>query len=236
MTTRRLKRKLNQIPGVHRVGRKIKQMFGLGVALGPQGIEKVGHREYVGGMWEEIGQLQFDFLCSRGLTPNHYLLDIACGSLRAGVHFIRHLEPGHYLGVEKEQLLLDAAIEKELDPELYEAKQPQLLCSDCFAFDKFGVGPNFALAQSLFTHLPDRMMHLCFANLRKVIAPDGMFFATFHEADRAVDSIDENQDYGYFLYTREQMAEYGKRHGFTSQYIGEWGHPREQKMMQYQPI
>jgi hypothetical protein len=42
---------------------------GRGCALKPQGeeaVEKLGHRNYVGGMWEEIGKLQFDFLSSRG--------------------------------------------------------------------------------------------------------------------------------------------------------------------------
>jgi hypothetical protein len=38
-------------------------------ALKPQGeeaVEKLGHRNYVGGMWEEIGKLQFDFLVQQG--------------------------------------------------------------------------------------------------------------------------------------------------------------------------
>ena len=65
---------------------------------GPEGIKEMGHRQYVGGCWDEIGRLQFDYLVSQGLRPNHYLLDIACGSLRAGIHFIPYLEPGHYLG------------------------------------------------------------------------------------------------------------------------------------------
>src|SRR6476620_10345865 len=69
---------------------------------GVEGIRQLGHRDYVGGLWDEIGQLQFDFLVSNGLKPQHYLLDIACGSLRAGIHFIPYLETGHYLGIDKE--------------------------------------------------------------------------------------------------------------------------------------
>ena len=38
------------------------------------------HRDMVGGMWDEIGRLQFEFLRARGLKPNHRLLDIGCGS------------------------------------------------------------------------------------------------------------------------------------------------------------
>jgi len=45
-----------------------------------------------------MGQWQLDFLVGQGLRPWHCLLDLACGSLRAGVRFIDYLEPGHYLG------------------------------------------------------------------------------------------------------------------------------------------
>jgi hypothetical protein len=37
--------------------------------LTPQGeavLQKRGHRNYVGGMWDEIGRLQFDFSSSKG--------------------------------------------------------------------------------------------------------------------------------------------------------------------------
>ncbi len=64
---------------------------------GDKGIAKAGHRFYVGGHWEEIGKLQFDFLRSKGLKPESYLLDIACGSLRLGVKAIPFLEREHYL-------------------------------------------------------------------------------------------------------------------------------------------
>ena len=32
------------------------------------------HRRFVGGLWDEIGQLQFDFMTSRGLMPGSKLL------------------------------------------------------------------------------------------------------------------------------------------------------------------
>ena len=30
------------------------------------------------------------------------LIDIGCGALRGGVHFVRHLDPGHYFGMDSE--------------------------------------------------------------------------------------------------------------------------------------
>ena len=39
----------------------------------------------IGGLWDQMGQHQFDFLKKKGLKPQHKLLDIGCGSLRGGV-------------------------------------------------------------------------------------------------------------------------------------------------------
>src|ERR1700679_133746 len=72
------------------------------------------HRSAVGGMWDEVGQLQFEFLVSEGLAPDSYLLDMGCGSLRGGIHFISHLEPSHYFGIDRTPRLL-AAGETELE-------------------------------------------------------------------------------------------------------------------------
>jgi hypothetical protein len=67
------------------------------------------HRGYVGGKWDEIGKLQSDFMVARGLAPEHVFLDVACGSLRGGVQFIKYLDPGNYVGVEKEHTLVQRA-------------------------------------------------------------------------------------------------------------------------------
>ena len=64
------------------------------------------HRESVGGLWDQIGQLQFDFLVANGLRPEHKLLDIGCGSLRGGVKFVRYLQSGHYFGTDLNGSLL----------------------------------------------------------------------------------------------------------------------------------
>ncbi|RLI53090.1 MAG: hypothetical protein DRO93_14110 [Candidatus Thorarchaeota archaeon] len=71
-------------------------------------INPYWYRIAVGGMWEEIGKLQFDYLVKEGLEREDYFLDVGCGSLRGGIHFIRYLKPGHYFGIDINQRLLDA--------------------------------------------------------------------------------------------------------------------------------
>lgn len=202
---------------------------------GPKRIQKVGHRKYVGGLWDEIGRHQFNFLLAEGLQPHHYLLDIACGSLRAGIHFIPYLEAGHYLGIEKEESLIRAGIEKELGLEMYQLKKPYFVMSSNFEFDEFAVQPHYALAQSLFTHLPPSCIDICFKNLRQFIRDDGVFYATFWETEVEVSNPKKPNDRGFFGYTRQQMENFGTHNGWAAEYIGDWKHPRGQKIIRFRP-
>lgn len=202
---------------------------------GPAGIHRVGHRQYVGGLWEELGKLQFQYLLARGLRPEDYLLDIACGSLRGGVHFIAYLAPGHYLGIDKEEELIRAGIERELGRELYERQRPQLIVSAAFEFERFGLRPNFALAQSLFTHLTPTLIERCLGKLRPVIAEHGVLHATFMETPNPVANPRRPHDWGAFRYTRQQMEEFGAHTGWSATYVGDWNHPRRQMMMEFRP-
>lgn len=202
---------------------------------GEAGIKQLGHREHIGGHWEEIGKLQFDFIVSQGLKPHHYFLDIACGSLRGGVHFIPYLEPSHYLGLDKEKMLIELGVEKELNETLVELKKPQFVVSADFDFSQFNHQPDFALAQSLFTHIPPEYIENCLTKLRASIAPGGVLFATFFETKVASKNPSQPHDWGYFAYTKQQMEEFGNNCGWKLEYIGNWNHPRNQIMLKYIP-
>lgn len=234
MTLTNLKQAIKKIPGIGWLHRQA--LPSSYIEHGPQGVKQAGHRRYVGGMWDEIGKLQFDYVVSQGLQPHDYLLDIACGSLRAGVHFISYLDPGHYLGIEKEKLLIDAGIENELSQEAYQAKQPQFVVSDQFEFEKFNVKPNYAIAQSLFTHLPIPIIEACFEKLRPHFAEDGVFLATYFESPTKLDNPSQPHDHGNFKFTRQQMESFGRSCGWKARYIGDWNHPRSQVMVHYRPV
>jgi hypothetical protein len=198
---------------------------------GRRGIRKLGHREYVGGLWDEMGRLQFDFLVAQGLKPKDVLLDIGCGSLRGGIHFIDYLEVGNYLGMEKEVDLLRLGVSEELHPEVYRAKRPELIASGSFEFERFSKRPNFALAQSLFTHLTAEPIDLCMERLRVFVESGCRCFATFFEGDNS--SRPRSHDHRISFYPREEMEEFGERHGWATHYIGDWDHPRGQVMVEY---
>ena len=139
------------------------------------------HRSAVGGMWDEIGPMQRDFLVSEGLKPHHALLDIGCGSLRGGVHAIRYLDPGRYYGVDRDGELLRCAREIELPAHGIVEKEPHLLRNEEFEFWRFDTSFDFALAQSVFTHLPFNSITRCLAEVARVLKPGGRCFATFFD-------------------------------------------------------
>ena len=65
------------------------------------------HRAFVGPpkRYERMGHLQLQTLIQLGLRPQHRLLDIGCGSLRAGKRFIPYLDAERYFGIEPNEWL-----------------------------------------------------------------------------------------------------------------------------------
>ena len=207
-------------------------------SIPPEGIEtinKIGHREYVGGFWNEIGKLQFDFMVAHGLKPHNVLLDIACGSLRAGVHFINYLEKSNYLGLDQEKELIIRGVEEELTKDKEIEKQPQFIINSNFDFTNFSKVPDYAIAQSLFTHLVEKDIIKCLKNLKSFIGNKQFeLYATFFECDIPQKApLENSHTHVKFDYTKEQMEQFAKDTGWKVRYIGNWNHPRGQKMMKY---
>lgn len=200
-------------------------------AEGRAGIALIGHREYVGGLWDEIGRLQFDFLVAQGLKTTDVLIDVGCGSLRGGIHFVPYLMAGNYLGIDKEPSLL-AAGRSELGPAVVAEKRPQLRVSDSFDFGGFDRAPTFGIAQSLFSHLSRDDIAACLEHLRPVMASSGRFYATFNERSEAVEAP-RSHSWAFFAYPHAELEQIGRAQGWEPIFIGDFGHPRGQVMMRF---
>ena len=66
------------------------------------------HREAIGGLWDEIGDLQMRFLIAQGMQPGHRLLDVGCGSLRLGSRAVEYLDAQRYFGSDLNEVLIRA--------------------------------------------------------------------------------------------------------------------------------
>jgi SAM-dependent methyltransferase len=201
------------------------------------------HRGTVRGttaFWDELGKLQLDYLVEQGLRPEHYVLDVGCGPLRAGVHFIGYLEPGHYSGIDKRGDTLERARRIELPRYGVEDKDPQLLVNSAFEFSKLEQTFDYAIAQSVFTHLPVNTIVRCLVEMAKVLGPGGRFFATIYENAQGKTYLGEIQqservvsypDRDKYHYDLETLHCACRGTGLTLSYAGDWGHPDNQKMI-----
>lgn len=205
--------------------------------LGPIGRLFKLHRNIVGGQWETIGRLQFDFLVAQGLTPASTLLDVGCGALRGGVHFVDYLDDGNYYGIDLNSGLLKAGQQEVRAAGL--RKRPNLHRTDEFDASVFGVRFDFGVSVSLFTHLDANHISYCLMQMRRVMHESSRFYFTFFEvAELPIpDLADQGTLTTHFLsdpfhYTWAQMEFFAKTAGLLARNIGDWNHPRNQRMME----
>jgi SAM-dependent methyltransferase len=200
-------------------------------------------RASVGGMWEKMGKLQFDYLVAEGLKPHHNFLDVGCGVLRAGIPLIDYLEAGRYCGLDASSDILEAA-RVELGWAGLEGKKSQLLHSRAFEFERFGRSFDYAIAQSVFSHIGLNDINVCLQNMQRVLAPGGRFYATFFEnpaGTRALGTVEHPRPDGppTVTYPDRDPFHYGvdafewlvQGTQLSLRYIGDWGQPRGQRML-----
>lgn len=146
------------------------------------------YKAYVGPplQYDFMGATQFRLLCALGLRSRHRVLDLGCGSLRAGRLLIPYLDAGCYFGIEPNAWLIDEAIGQELGNDLIAIKKPRFDRNADFRTDVFGETFDFIVAQSIFSHAGADLISTALGNARRSLRPDGLMAATF---------IEENQDF-----------------------------------------
>ena len=209
--------------------------------LSESDLLKNKHRDLIGGRWDEIGRLQYDFLLSKGLQSDSTLLDIGCGCLRGGIHFIKYLEAGKYYGLDVNASLIKAA-QREIELARLQNKQPHLLVTDKFEIDKFQQQFDFMLSISLFTHLPMNIIIRCLSEAKKNLAPLGKYYATFFIAPTSAHiapithypgGMTSYYDSDPFHYSLEEISLMAGLAGLEVNSIGSWQHPRNQKIVEF---
>jgi len=156
------------------------------------------------------------------------------------VHFIGYLEAGHYAGIDKRGDNLEQARKKELPRYGLEDKNPHLLVNGAFEFSKLGMTFDYAIAQSVFTHLPLNNIIRCLVEMAKVLNPGGRFYATIYEnpnGKKFLGSIQQSAgvvsypDADKFHYDLDTLRSACEGTGLKMAYNGDWGHPDGQKMV-----
>lgn len=183
----------------------------------------------IGGKWEVLGKLQFEFLKRRGLEPEHELLDLGCGTLRGGRHFIRYLNRGHYVGIDISYKAIEYA-KKLIVNENLSGKMPQLLFNKdkSFIFSNLTNGTyDFILAQSVFTHLKPEHIDECFNNIKEIMHRETVFFFTFFKGNGYQEKSVKD-----FLYPLSFFKELAKKYDYELQdFTWDYPHPMQQNML-----
>lgn len=144
---------------------------------------KVGdrhYRAYIGdeSYYDQMAAVQFNLMTSLGLRGHHRLLDIGCGSLRAGKLFIPYLLPERYFGIDQ-QWLIDEGVLHELGQDMVDIKQPRFDYNMQFRLTAFHRQFDYIIAQSIFSHATAVQIRTCLAQAAKVMKPTAIFAATF---------------------------------------------------------
>ncbi|MEI6816553.1 MAG: class I SAM-dependent methyltransferase [Bacteroidota bacterium] len=127
-------------------------------------------------LWKIKRDFQIDYLKSVGLKPEHYLVDIGCGTLRGGIPLIEYLQEGHYYGIEFRDFVLEEG-RKELKENNLENKVPVLLVSKDLATLSMDAQFDYMWAFSVMIHMKDEIADKCLMMVSKHLKPNGVYYA-----------------------------------------------------------
>ena len=111
------------------------------------------------------------------------MLEVGCGALSAGVPVMRHLRRAHYVGIEPNRWLVDAALSEWRVRLLVARKRPTFL--ERSDFDASGLGRTFdyVLAHSILSHCAHAQLEEFIRNVSRVLRPGGGVLASIRLAE-----------------------------------------------------
>lgn len=133
------------------------------------------YRNYLGGKaeaWQKRGEFQLELLRFMGLDTGDRLLDVGCGPIRAGVHFIRHLDAGGYTFNPS---FIEAA-RQVVDEMVLAEREPSISLLEDFDFRRVAGTFDWILCFSVLNHCIEEDRRKFFERVRAVM----------HDASRLV--------------------------------------------------
>ena len=194
------------------------------------------YRSYVGppAQFDFMGATQFRLLTSLGLTEEHTVLDLGCGSLRAGRFLIHYLLPGRYMGVEPNAWLWQQALDREIGADIVNLKRPTFVTDASFDLPAVqDESIDVAVAQSIYSHAGLEAIRQSLSAMARVLKPDGqVLFTAIVEGDPSHSLIEPGEsapDWVYpecVYYSSETILSTVEQTGLVGQQLS-WFHPRQ---------
>lgn len=126
--------------------------------------------------WFETRSLRSDMVC----------VEYGCGSLRVGQHFIRHLDPGCYIGLDVVDRFYRDGLTL-LGSGLVAAKRPYLATIDTVSLDRAARrNPDLIYSTAVLHHVPPSELDNYFRAIVSMMGPHSAAVASFRSADRTI--------------------------------------------------
>jgi ABC-type polysaccharide/polyol phosphate transport system ATPase subunit len=201
--------------------------------------DQAWHRLATGGLWDEEGAWVFDFLRRQGLKPEHFILEVGCGSLSAASRLLPYMQPSHYWGFEKNIELFIAGCQIELPRVGVRAERGHFIVNETFDLSESPHSFDFAIASSLFRRLSLNNVARCIASVVRKLTPDGRFFVTWaDDPDPAItepvvrrDGSKTYSDREPFHYSFALLSAIVEAAGGRAERIDDPSHPRGDAVM-----
>jgi|SRR5581483_7451674 len=174
-----------------------------------------------------MGATQFALLFALGMRSTDRLLDVGCGSLRAGRLIAAYLDPGHYVGIEPNGWLVRDAIASDLGQEFIDKRQARFFSTSEFTLPSGqDSGFDFVLAQSIASHTGPQMTLRLLGATARWLAPSGLAAVTFVSSVSRDNTIEGWTYPDVVRYRKSTIRRWLRESGLVGRPIP-WFHPRQ---------
>lgn len=144
--------------------------------------------------WDQYGSWQLDILKEIGLKPENNIIDIGCGAMRFGIYALNFLDDNKYFGLDAFEPYIP--LSKDICNFLKIKKKFNIKFESGFDFSVFNQKFDFAIAQSVLTHLSKEQIELCVNKLKPFMNKNGKFIFTY---------FSHNKPRGFYYYGSDPM-------------------------------
>jgi len=176
--------------------------------------------QYVGdpNSWDARGEVIVSMMLENGLKSSDNVLDIGCGNLNTGAPLLKFLDRKHYVGIEPNGWLIEAALERfpELDGK-------EFAYSDTTDFDVSHLDMTFdhVVSHSVLSHAAHWQIPQAMSNVRKVVREGAVWLASIR-LDQ-YNSFDKNWVYpGVSTFRLQTLQSWGHHAGWKVDHVPEY--------------
>jgi ABC-type polysaccharide/polyol phosphate transport system ATPase subunit len=187
---------------------------------------------------ETEGEWVYEFLLAQGLRPDHYVLDVGCGSFAAAARLLPYMVQSHYWGYEQSMDRYLAGVQSVLPNAGVSAERGHFVVNEEFDFSDVPHTFEFAIASSMLRRLPLHAVARCFASVVRRLRPGGRFFVSWAEPGPDLfepreqpDGTTTAADWPPYHHDFDVLARFAELAGGRAERLRDAHHPRGESLL-----